>query len=316
VLPKLGLGYEVLSKIKPSLVMMSMSAFGNDSQFRDCRAYGSTLEQGSGVPSIMGEPDGPPTMQHTAFGDPVGGLNGASAVLTALIHARRTGQGQYIDLSQIECMIPFCAPWMILHSIDGKPPVRYGNAHPDHAPHGCFPCRGKDSWIAIAVTSDAMWPKLCAAIGCDELVRDSSLAHAAGRRARHEELCAAIARWTCTRDAEEAMHLLQQAGVAAAALRSPIEMLEDQQLVARGFVQHVEREYIGRHPEPSLPFRGDDGVIPIRFAAPTLGQFNAEVLMGDLGLSQAEYSELERSGIIGTEVPLIEETAARQVAAQ
>ena len=165
VLPKLGLGYEVLSKLNPKLVMMSMSAFGAGSVHRDCRAYGSTLEQGSGLPSVVGDPDGPPVMSHTAFGDAVGGLNGCAAVLTALIHARLTGKGQFIDLAQIECMMPFAAPWIIAHSIDGKAPVKYGNRHPDFVPHGCFPCAGEDNWIVVAVSSDAMWPKLATLLG-------------------------------------------------------------------------------------------------------------------------------------------------------
>ena len=151
VLPKLGLGYDVLSRLNPKLVMMSMSAFGAGSAYRDCRAYGSTLEQGSGLPSVVGDADGPPVMSHTAFGDAVGGLNGCAAVLTALIHAKLTGEGQFIDLAQIECMMPFAAPWIIAHSIDGKEPVKYGNRHPDFVPHGCFRCAGEDGWIVVAV---------------------------------------------------------------------------------------------------------------------------------------------------------------------
>ena len=313
VLPKLGLGYNVLSKIRPSLVMMSMSAFGSGSAFRDCRAYGSTLEQGSGVPSVVGEPDGPPTMQHTAFGDPNGGLNGASAVLTALLHARATGQGQFIDLSQIECMIPYGAPWIVAQSIDGHEPTRYGHAHPDHAPHGCFPCKADNSWIAVAVTSDAMWPKLAKAIG---FVNDPSLATAKGRRARSGEIADAITAWTSARDPETAMTELQAAGVAAGVLRAPIEMLGDKQLQARHFVQQVDRDFIGRHPEPSLPFRAGDRPYAIRSAAPTLGQHNDEVLKGVLGLSDSEIDALVQDAIIGTEIPLPVATPIKKAAAR
>ena len=142
-----------------------MSAFGAGSVHRDCRAYGSTLEQGSGLPSVVGDAGGPPVMSHTAFGDAVGGLNGCAAVLTALIHAKLTGEGQFIDLAQIECMMPFAAPWIIAHSIDGKAPVKYGNRHPDLVPHGCFRCAGEDGWIVVAVSSDAMWPKLATLLG-------------------------------------------------------------------------------------------------------------------------------------------------------
>ena len=313
VLPKLGLGYDVLSRINPSLVMMSMSAFGTGSAFRDCRAYGSTLEQGSGVPSVVGEPDGPPTMQHTAFGDPTGGLNGASAVLTALLHARATGQGQFIDLSQIECMIPYAAPWIVAQSVDGQEPTRYGNAHPDHAPHGCFPCKADNSWIAIAVTSDAMWPRLARAIGFAD---DATLATAAGRRARHGEIAATISAWTSLREADDAMIELQAAGVAAGVLRAPIEMLGDRQLQARRFVQQVDRDFIGRHPEPSLPFRAGDRPYPIRAAAPTLGQHNEDVLKGILGLSDSEIDTLVQDAIIGTEIPLPVATAVKKAAAR
>jgi crotonobetainyl-CoA:carnitine CoA-transferase CaiB-like acyl-CoA transferase len=181
VLPKLGLGYEVLSKVNSRLVMMSMSAFGSGSVYRDCRAYGSTLEQGSGLPGVVGDANGPPVMSHTAFGDAVGGLNGCAAVLIVLIHARRAGKGQFIDLAQIECMMPFAAPWIVAHSIDGKEPVKYGNRHPDFVPHGCFPCAGSDNWIVVAVSSDTMWSKLARLLGRADWAADQTLRLATGR---------------------------------------------------------------------------------------------------------------------------------------
>ena len=122
-------------------------------------------------------------MSHTAFGDAVGGLNGCAAVLTALIHARLTGKGQFIDLAQIECMMPFAAPWIIAHSIDGKAPVKYGNRHPDFVPHGCFPCAGDDNWIVVAVSTDAMWPKLATLLGRADWAADPNAADR-GRPAR------------------------------------------------------------------------------------------------------------------------------------
>ena len=216
VLPKLGLGYEVLSKLNPKLVMMSMSAFGSGSVHRDCRAYGSTLEQGSGLPSVVGDANGPPVMSHTAFGDAVGGLNGCAAVLTALIHARLTGNGQFIDLAQIECMMPFAAPWIVAHSIDGRKPVKYGNRHPDFVPHGCFPCAGDDNWIVVAASSDAMWPKLCQVAGSRRLGGRRNAARPPPARRRIEnEIEAAIAHWTSTRAPDDAMNALQAAGVAS-----------------------------------------------------------------------------------------------------
>jgi crotonobetainyl-CoA:carnitine CoA-transferase CaiB-like acyl-CoA transferase len=302
VLPKLGLGYETLSKTNPKLVMMSMSAFGAGSIHRDCRAYGSTLEQGSGLPSVVGDTDGPPIMSHTAFGDAVGGLNGCAAVLTALIHARLTGKGQFIDLAQIECMIPFAAPWIVKHSIDGKAPEKYGNRHPDFVPHGCFACAGDDSWIVVAVSRDAMWPKLCKLLGREDWAADASLKTAAGRRCIEREIEAAIAGWTSTRNPDEAMSALQTAGIASGVARLPIDLLKDRQLQARGFIQEIDRAFIGRHPQPSMPFREAGRPFAIRSAPPTLGEHNREVLAGILGLSAAEIGQLERDGIIGTEM--------------
>ncbi|MBR1196771.1 CoA transferase [Bradyrhizobium sp. AUGA SZCCT0240] len=314
VLPKLGLGYEVLSKLNPKLVMMSMSAFGAGSVHRDCRAYGSTLEQGSGLPSVVGDPDGPPVMSHTAFGDAVGGLNGCAAVLTALIHAKLTGKGQFIDLAQIECMMPFAAPWIVAHSIDGKEPVRYGNRHPDFVPHGCFPCAGVDNWILVAVSSDAMWPRLAKLLGRADWATDAWLKRAVGRRAIEREIEAAITAWTSTRDPEEAMNALQAAGIASGVARLPIELLQDPQLHARGFIQEVDRAFIGKHPQPSMPFREGAKPFPIRTAPPTLGEHNQEILGALLGLSDAEIDQLVRDGIIGTEM-LMEEQLVKKRAA-
>ncbi|MGY3696729.1 crotonobetainyl-CoA:carnitine CoA-transferase CaiB-like acyl-CoA transferase [Bradyrhizobium sp. USDA 3240] len=311
VLPKLGLGYDVLSKINPKLVMMSMSAFGTGSAHRDCRAYGSTLEQGSGLPSVVGDRDGPPVMSHTAFGDAVGGLNGAAAVLTALIHARLTGQGQFIDLAQIECMMPFAAPWIVAHSIDGKQPAKYGNRHPDFVPHGCFRCDGEDNWIVVAVSDDAMWPRLARLLGREDWAADATLKTDASRRAIEAEIEAAITAWTSARDPDEAMAALQAAGVASGVARLPIDLLDDPQLHARGFIQQVDRAFIGKHPQPSMPFREGDAPFAIRSVPPTLGEHNREILSGMLGLSDAELEELTREGIIGTEM-LMEEQLVKE----
>jgi crotonobetainyl-CoA:carnitine CoA-transferase CaiB-like acyl-CoA transferase len=311
VLPKLGLGYEVLSKMNPKVVMMSMSAFGSGSVYRDCRAYGSTLEQGSGLPSVVGDANGPPVMSHTAFGDAVGGLNGCAAVLTALIHARLTGKGQFIDLAQIECMMPFAAPWIVAHSIDGEKPVKFGNRHPDFVPHGCFRCAGSDDWIVVAVSSDAMWPKLCSVLGRADWAADETLNSAARRRRIENDIEAAIARWTSTRAPDDAMAELQAAGVASGVARLPIELLKDPQLHARGFIQEIDRGFIGRHPQPSLPFRETDRPFPIRTPPPTLGEHNREILAGLLGLSDAEIDQLAQDGIIGTEM-LMEEQLVKE----
>lgn len=302
VLPKLGLAYDVLRTLNPQLVMMSMSAFGADSVHRNCRAYGSTLEQGSGLPGVIGNPDGPPVMSHTAFGDPVGGLNGCAAVLVALLYARSTGQGQFIDLAQIECMMPFAAPWITVHSIGGTPPIRYGNRHPQFVPHGCFRCAGEDSWIVVAAADSDMWHRLALLIGRPDWAEDASLKSTEARRGIEDAIETQIAAWALTRDADEAMSELQSAKVAAGVARLPIDLLKDRHLRSRAFLQEVERPFIGLHPQPSMPIRDGARPFAIRTAAPTLGQHNGEILSGLLGLSKGEIAQLVREGIIGTKM--------------
>lgn len=300
VLPKLGLGYDMLKTLNPRLVMMSMSAFGADSVNRDCRAYGSTLEQGSGLTSVIGNPDGPPVMSHGAFGDPVGGLNGCAAVLVALIHARSTGQGQFIDLAQIECMTPFSAPWITVNSIAGVSPPRYGNRHPQFVPHGCFQCEGPDNWIMVAATDEAMWHRLAILIGRPDWAAGASLTCAEARRGIEDVIERAIEAWTLTRDADQAMSELQAVSVAAGVARLPIDLLKDRHLQSRAFLQEVERAFIGSHPQPSMPIREGAGPYAIRTPAPTLGQHNNEILSGFLELSDTAIANLVREGIIGT----------------
>lgn len=200
----LGLGYEVLQTLNPRLVVISMTAFGADSVHRDCRAYGSTLEQGSGLPGVIGPPDGLPTMSRPAFGDPVGGLNGCAAVLIALIHARKSGRGQFIDLGQIECMIPFAAPWITVQST-GTPAERYGNRHPQFVPHGCFQCAGDDSWIVVAATDPSMWQRLALLIGRPDWAEDLSLRAAESRRALEDTIETELAQWALVREADQAL---------------------------------------------------------------------------------------------------------------
>jgi crotonobetainyl-CoA:carnitine CoA-transferase CaiB-like acyl-CoA transferase len=297
VLRKLGLDYSHLKNVNPSLVMASMAAFGATGPWRETRAYGSTLEQGSGLPSVAGRAADPPMMNHLAYGDAVGGLNAASALLVALTHRRQTGEGQHIDLSQVQCMLPFTAAWAIEQSANGRVTPRDGNRHPLFVPHGVFPSAGADKWVMIAATDDAMWAALARVIGLD----DPALASAAARRASEDRIEVALSAWTRTRTPDEAMVLLQRMGVAAGAVRAPMDLIDDPHLKARGFWQWIDRAYVGRHPQPSAPYREDGAPIPVKWPAATLGQYNEEVLTGVLGLSKSEIDGLARDGVIGTE---------------
>lgn len=296
VLSKLNLDYAVLKDVRPDLVMLSMPAFGMNNAWSDCRAYGSTLEHASGLPMVTGFADDPPTMNQTAYGDPVGGFNAAAALITALLHQKRTGEGQNINLSQVECMLPFVAAPLIEQSALGRAAPRIGNRHPTHVPHGAFRCAGDDSWLVVAVRDDAEWRALCSVIGRDDLASLTT----AERRAREGELEAVVSGWTGTRVDEEAMRLLQSQGVPAGVVRVPFTLDHDPHLVARGFWHRLERPFIGLHWQGSPAFREGPLPYPIRHMAPTLGQHNRGILCGMLGVTEAEMERLAAEGIIGT----------------
>lgn len=223
-------------------------------------------------------------------------MNDSTIEIFALLHARNTGQGQFIDLAQIECMMPFAAPWITLHSIDGKPPRRYGNRHPQFVPHGCFRCAGDDNWIVVAATDEDVWHRLALRIGRPEWAYDASLQSTQARRAVEHIIEKRDPAWTLNRDPDQAMSELQAAKVAAGVARLPIDPLKDRHLRSRAFLQETERAFMGFHPQPSMPFREDARPYAIRAAAPTLGQHNEEILSELLGLSDGEIAQLVREG--------------------
>ena len=294
VLPKLGLDYPVLAEINPALVMISMPAFGTNGPWSAYRAYGSTVEQASGLPHLSGDADSPPTMVHVALGDSVGGLNGAAALLTALYAKQRTGEGQHLDLSQSECLFPLGVQGILTQSVTGEPPPRLGNRSSRHAPHGVYRCVGEDEWIAIAVQSEDEWEAFSAFSGID------GFGDLADRLSRVDELDAAVAAFTEGQVAEVLMLELQAVGVRAGHVASGLELATDPHLAGRGFWKLMERDHVGVLPHPAAPYRVGEEPFDIDRPAPTLGQHNRVLLSDLLGLSDAEMDDLEREGIIGT----------------
>jgi crotonobetainyl-CoA:carnitine CoA-transferase CaiB-like acyl-CoA transferase len=302
VLPRLGLDAAKMLAINPRLVVVTMPAFGMTGPWSGCRAYGSTLEQASGLPSVTGREGDPPTMLHAALGDPVGGLNAAAALMLGLMHQKSTGEGQHIDLSAVEALLPMVAPSIIEQSITGSSGPRLGNRHPLFAPNGCFPCLGEDQWITLAVRSDDEWQSLCTIMRRPDLAAEPALVHAEGRRKEEDRIEIAIRHWTATVRPDLAMVTLQAAGIPAGVARLPVDLASDPHLIKVGHWQAVDRPFMGPHLLPSVAYREGDAKLPyaIENLAPTLGQHNAEVLRDLLGLKENEIAELRDAGIIGT----------------
>ena len=301
VMPRLGLDAAAMHKINPRLVVVTMPAFGMRGAWSGVRAYGSTLEQASGLPSVTGREEDPPTMLHAALGDPVGGLNAAAALMLGFMHQKNTGEGQHVDLSAVEAMLPLVAPSIIEQSATGQTGPRIGNRHPTHVPHGCFPCLGEDQWITLAVRSDEEWRSLCAIMHRPDLAADPALATTDGRRAEEDRIEVAIRHWTMTVRPDLAMVTLQAARIPAGVARLPMDLAGDPHLMKVGHWQPVDRTYMGPHLLPSVSYREGEAELPyaIERLAPTLGQHNEEVLRDLLGLKDEEIAGLRDEAVIG-----------------
>lgn len=301
VMPRLGLDPASMRKLNPRLIVVTMPAFGMTGRWSGVRAYGSTLEQACGLPSVTGREGDPPTMVHTALGDPYGGVSAAAALMIGFMHQKRTGEGQHIDLSATEALLPMVAPSVIEQSITGRTGPRLGNRHPRFVPHDCFPCIGEDQWLTIAVRSDDEWQALCKVIHRPDLAEDAALATAEGRRAEEDRIEVAIRHWTMTVRPDLAMNALQDAGVPAGTARLPMDMAGDPHLLSTGHWQPRTRRFMGPHLLPSVAYREGTSRAPyaITRLAPTLGQHNEEVLRDVLGLGDGEIAELRRTEIVG-----------------
>ncbi|MCH8850192.1 MAG: CoA transferase [Chloroflexi bacterium] len=299
------LDYEHVREIKPDIVMISLSGYGQDGPYSDWSAYGMGLEPASGVSQLTGYSGGPPLRSGLSFTDPYSGFLGAGAVLAALHHKRSTGEGQYIDLSEQEAAIPLLGAALMDFAMNGRLPERIGNRSPWAAPQGCYRCRGDDDWLVISIETDASWSAFCAAIGHGEWIEDERFATVLARQEHHDELDRLIEGWTKDQDHYEAFHLLQKAGVAAAPVLNGKELLLDPQLKERHQFDVVEQPHQGRVPIPRhLAAKFSEFEASAAGPAPTFGQHNSEVLGGLLGLSEQELAALEEEGVIASEPTL------------
>jgi len=299
VLAQHGLDYPSLRPLRPDLIMVSLSGYGQTGPWRDYSAYGMGLEPASGISSFTGYRGGDPLRTGMSFTDPYSGIVGAGAVLAALQYRRRTGKGQYIDLSEQEAAIPVGGYALMDHALNARGPERIGNRSPWFAPQGCYPCRGDDSWLALTIHDDAEWAAFCAAAGHREWAEDERFADVPGRHRHHDALDELIAGWTRQQDQTEAMHLLQGVGVTAAAVLNPKQVLLDPHLRARGYFDAVEQAGAARPVPKQLGARFSAFGYGARGPAPKLGEHNREVLQGLLGLSDDELADLQEAKAIG-----------------
>ncbi|MBT6681622.1 MAG: CoA transferase, partial [Chloroflexi bacterium] len=300
VLPKLDLDEPVLREANPQLVMLSMPPFGAGGPWHFFRAYGSTVEQASGLPHLQGRPEDPPSMTHVAFGDPVAGLHGLAGVLIAILHAQRTGEGQHLDISHVEASTSLALHGVASQVLLDKPPARYGSRDPQVAPRGVYPCVGDEMWLTLTIDNDDTWSRFAELTG-DEDLKGARFATLEARWADHDLVDEKIASWTRTRDRDVLADQLQEAGISAAPVLGTPDLLTHPAFEKRDYWQWIEREYAGLVPHPVTPYRNGPGPFKIDTPAPLLGEHSREILAGLLDLGDDELDQLEVDRIIGEE---------------
>jgi crotonobetainyl-CoA:carnitine CoA-transferase CaiB-like acyl-CoA transferase len=299
VLDRLGFGYEDLKKLRPDIVMVSMPGFGGTGPDRMNVAYGPTQEAMSGFHSLTGYLGGPPAMTGVLYGDPSGGVSSAAAAMMALWHARHTGEGCHLDISQQEALMTFVPEVMLEYELAGRIIEPNGNRARDGSVQGCYRSAGDDAWIVIAVQDDAQWRGLCRVMGHPELEEDERFVSREARLRNHDAFDALVGGWTADKDHYELMNLLQAQGVPAQAVLKLPEVMSDPHYVERGFFQMIDHADAGVQPHGSAPWQFGGAFLPILKPAPMLGEHNEDVFGGILGLPQSELARLESEGVIG-----------------
>lgn len=300
VMANFGLSYERLSDINPKIIMLSMPAYGKSGPYSDQPGFAYTFEILAGLAQITGYRDGNP-MIISGVGDVISGFHTAYALLAALEHRAKTGEGQLIEVAQVEANANLMGQPIADYSMNQRNWGREGNRQPNMAPHGIYRCKGEDSWVALAITDDDEWQRFCQVTGQLEWANDERFQKAADRCAHHDALDQLVESWTAQFGHYEAANLLQEAGVNAGPVLE-IHELETDPFLADMF-QEVTRELTGTHAYPGWPVKFSGQRLQHRSPAPTLGQHNEYVLKDILGLTAEEIAALEQNELIG-DVPL------------
>ncbi len=299
VLDKYSLGYESLAEIKPDIIVVSLCFAGHTGPLRGTRGYAPIITALAGLDSVVGYPDETiPCGPRFAFGDHVAATHGALAMLVALIHRNRTGEGQYIDMSAREASSVLIGDSLMDYTMNKRTQRREGNRDEVMAPHNCYRCRGEDKWVSIAIATEEEWQAFCHAIGDPEWANDARFSNALGRWQHQEEMDRMIQVFTLEHTHYEVMDILQKAGVAAIPSFNAAELCSDRHLDERGLLVVVDHPTLGAQMVFSPPWKMSLTPAEILTPGPPLGQHNEYVFCELLGLSQAEYSRLVEKEVI------------------
>ena len=306
VMRNFRLEYEDLRQIRPDIIMVSSTGYGYTGPWADYGAIGYTTEATSGLSHISGYKDGAPVLPEIPYADYTAAEHTAFAIMAALAYRARTGKGQFIDVSQSETLTSTIPEAILDYSVNGRIAERIGNQDALMSPHGCYPCKGDDNWIAIAVSTDDQWRALCEVLERTEWLADERFMDALTRWNHRDAIDALLSEATASRDQYALMSALQDTGIPAGAVLDGKGLLFDPHLKARGFYEVATHEpSTGMPPLPytGRPWKFSETAAKSPTAAPTLGQHNRFVLSDIIGAPTERVTAMEDRDAIGTAPP-------------
>jgi len=306
VMEKYGLDYASLKEINPRLIMCSVSGYGQDGPYAKHTSFDIIAQAQSGVMAMTGEPDGPPEYVGNYFGDPNAGIHGALAICAALFHRAMTGEGQYIDVSQLESLVylDYINFPLFLMSHGAIQPHRFGGDFFNICPYGVY--KAKKGYIVFAVV-EHQWAPLVKAMGKPELATDPRYATQIARCQRRPEVRQYLEEWLQTfEDDETPLRILAEARIPSAPILDIPGAAAHPQLKARELFQDVPHPILGATPIAKSPFHLSNALVEIPFRAPFFGEHNEEILQGRLGYSPEHVAALYREGAIVQEAKVRE----------
>ena len=298
VLDRLGLGYQDLKDVRRDIIMVSLPAAGRTGPLSSVRAYGPTITGLSGIDSLVGYEGETPTGFQQPIADPNVGLHALLAVLAALRHRRRTGEGQYIEASQLQALLPLLGGPIAEYTMTGRVPGPQDNRRPGFGPYGTYACTGQDQWVSIAVATNDEWRSLCEAMGHPELVDDPRFSDTHLRFENRQELDALVTEWTSIRSADDVTALLQTNGVAAAPCLGVEGRFFNEHFRAREAYVPVTHPVLGAEFIYGTPWKFSRTPGRVYRRVPLLGEHNDYVTRDLLDLPQDEITELVTSGAL------------------
>jgi len=296
VMKRLGIDYPVLQETNPRIIMCSISGFGQWGPYSERIAFDVVSQAMSGLMSITGYPDSPPTRVGTSLGDVNASVHAAFAIMAALWHRDKTGVGQYIDVSMQEAMVSILEGAIVRWTMGKELLTPLGSHNPHDAPMGAYKC--KDGYIIIATVGDEHWHRFCRAIGRPEWASDPGYRTKRQRWEKKFILAEAIEKWAAQYTVKEAGEILDGERVANSPILNIQQVVDDPHLNARGYFVDLEHPIIGRAKIPGIPFKLSETPGEVERPSPLVGEHNELILGKYLGMSSGEVKQLKAEGVL------------------